>query len=107
MSAMSDRMTAWQCIGCGRIEGPQPCIGVCQDRKVEFVYASELDSTLAELARVRREAEALAVLVRQIAHTTPREGEWEHTYRALQSRARRALEQLGKGAELAEPDGPA
>lgn len=104
---MSDRMTAWQCIGCGRIEGPQSCIGVCQDRKVEFVYASELDSTLAELACVRREAEALAVLVRQIAHTTPREGEWEHTYRALQSRARRALEQLGKRAELAEPDGPA
>ena len=38
---MSNRVKAWQCIGCGKIEAPQTCIGVCQDRKVEFVYASE------------------------------------------------------------------
>jgi hypothetical protein len=92
---MSERMTAWQCIGCGRIEAPQPCIGVCQDRKVEFVYAGEYDDAMAHLARVGAEAEALAVFVRQIAHTTPRAGECEHTYRALQERARRLLERLG------------
>lgn len=91
---MSERMTAWQCIGCGRIEAPQPCIGVCQDRKVEFVYAGDYDEALAELGRVRDRVEALAALVRQIAHTTPRSGEWEHTYRALQERARRLLERL-------------
>ena len=93
---MSERVTAWQCIGCGRIEGPQPCIGVCQDRKVDFVYASEYDKTLAELARVRRDSETLAALVRQIAHTTPRAGEWENTYRALQGRACRILEKLAE-----------
>ena len=38
---MTDRITAWQCIGCGRIDGPQPCVGTCQDRRTEFVYASE------------------------------------------------------------------
>jgi len=27
---MTERMTAWQCIGCGRIEGAQPCVGICQ-----------------------------------------------------------------------------
>jgi len=37
------RMVVWQCIGCGKIEGPQACIGVCQDRKVEMVYASVHD----------------------------------------------------------------
>jgi hypothetical protein len=100
---LSARITAWQCIGCGRIEGPQPCIGVCQDRKVEFVYAPEHDETLAELARVRGEMQALTVLIRQLAHTTPREGEWERTYRALQARARRALESLGVSGGLAEP----
>ena len=98
---MSERVAAWQCIGCGRVEAPQPCIGVCQDRKVEFVYASEHEKTLAELARLRGEVEALTVLVRQIAHTHPRQGECEHTWRALQSRARRALERI------AEPDPPA
>ena len=92
---MSERISAWQCIGCGRVEGPQPFIGVCQDRKVEFVYASEQDRVLADLGRARTETEALAALVRQIAHTTPRNGEWEQTYRALQARARRVLDALG------------
>ena len=94
---MTERMTAWQCIGCGRIEGAQPCVGICQDRKVDFVYAAEHDAVLAQLARARGQAEDLAALVRQIAHTTPREGEWERTYRALQARARQALETLAAG----------
>jgi len=34
--AESEVVEAWQCIGCGRVELPQPCIGVCQDRKVRF-----------------------------------------------------------------------
>lgn len=38
---MNETVKAWQCIGCGEIEAPQTCIGVCQDRKVDFVYASE------------------------------------------------------------------
>ena len=46
---MTERVTAWQCIGCGRIEGAQPCIGVCQDRKTDFVYAGDYDEALAAL----------------------------------------------------------
>ena len=88
---MTERITAWQCIGCGRIEGAQPCVGICQDRRTEFVYASDHDAVLAQLALARGQAEALAALVRQIAHTTPRKDEWERTYRALQARAREAL----------------
>lgn len=105
---MTGRVTAWQCIGCGRIEGAQPCIGICQDRRVDFVYASDHDEALAQLAFMRGQAETLAALVRQLAYTTPHEGEWEHTYRALQARARRALETLAAGAprqDLDKPDG--
>ena len=91
---MTERVTAWQCIGCGRIDGPRTCIGICRDRKVDFVYASEHDGVLAQLALARRQADALATLVRQLAHTTPRGGEWERTYRALQVRALQALEAL-------------
>ena len=29
----AERIVAWQCIGCGRLEGPQPCVGVCQDAR--------------------------------------------------------------------------
>ena len=91
---MTERVTAWQCIGCGRIEGAQPCVGICQDRKTDFVYASDHDEVLAQLARALQRTEALAALVRQLACTTPRKDEWERTYRALQVRARQTLATL-------------
>jgi hypothetical protein len=90
----AQRMTAWQCIGCGRLEGAQPCIGICQDRRMDFVYAAEYDAALAELAALRRHADALAGLVRQLARITPRQGEAERTYLAMQSRAQSLLAAL-------------
>ncbi len=88
---MVDRVTVWQCIGCGRIEASQQCIGLCRDRKMEIVDADEHD---AEVQGLRRQSEALAAVVRQIANTTPRKGECERTWQALQARAREALEAL-------------
>lgn len=88
---MAEHVTAWQCIGCGRIEAPQTCVGICQDRKVAFVYADEHERTLTELKLAHERAAALEALARQIAWSTPRQGEWEHSYRALQAQARRVL----------------
>ena len=87
---MLEFVKAWQCIGCGKIEAPQTCVGVCQDRKVELMYAHE---HLAAMAGAHAQKSALESLVRQIASTTPRDGEWERSYRALQKRARLALAQ--------------
>ena len=81
---MTGHITAWECIGCGRIEGVQPCVGICQDRRVEFVYADEHATVLAQLQR-------MTSLVQQLAWTHPRDGEWEKSFRALQERARRML----------------
>jgi hypothetical protein len=89
---MTERITAWQCIGCGRVEAPQQCVGVCSDRKVELANAADLDEALAQLEQSRRQAERLAAIVRQIAHTTPREGGCIETWRAIQSRALEALQ---------------
>ncbi len=97
---MTERVTAWQCIGCGRIEGAQPCVGICEDRRTDFVYASDHDEVLAQLTLARRRTEVLATVVRQLAHTTPRTGEWERTYRALQARAHRALQALAGGEQF-------
>jgi hypothetical protein len=91
---MTDYVKAWECIGCGKIEAPQTCVGVCQDRKVEFVYASEHDEALEQLARARRQAGALEALARRLAHTNPRGSGWEHSYRAMQAQARAALAEL-------------
>ena len=100
---MTEHVKAWQCIGCGRIEAPQTCIGVCQDRKVEFVYAFEHEEILAQLRLARRRADALEALVRRLAFTTPHEGEWEHSYRALQKQGHRALAGLA-GEDAAKLD---
>ncbi len=81
---MTERMKAWQCIGCGKIDGPQPCVGICQDRKVELVYADRYDQLATRV-------EALETLLRLLAKTTPHDGEWERSYRLLQERARQML----------------
>ena len=47
------------------------------------------------MAATRSQRDAVIVVLRQLGHTTPRAGEWERTYRALQARARHALDQLG------------
>ena len=94
---MTDFVQAWQCIGCGRIEAPQPCIGVCQDRKVRFVYAGEHEEALQRARRAERQADRLKELARQLAFVNPQSGQWERCYRAAQSRARRALARLDVG----------
>jgi hypothetical protein len=86
-----ERIVAWQCIGCGRIEGPQPCVGVCQDRKVTLVPADAYDSALARMRQAEARLAALESLARRMALSTPRNGEWEKSFRALQDEARRAM----------------
>ena len=88
---MSEYIEAWQCIGCGRLEAAQNCIGICEDRKVQFVYAGEHEQMLAELAALRQRMEGFAGFLRRLAWTTPRAGEWEHSYRAMQQEARRLI----------------
>lgn len=92
---MIEVMQAWQCIGCGRIDGPQTCVGICQDRKVELVYAAQYKDMLSEYRTQLVDANALiaklAAQMRPIVNTTPRNAEWERSYRALQKYAREGL----------------
>jgi hypothetical protein len=92
---MTEYVKAWQCIGCGKIEAPQTCIGVCQDRRVEFVYASDHKELLAQLRATRRHALAASAVLRRLASTTPHDREWERSYRAIQEQARRVLTMIG------------
>jgi len=83
-----ERVKAWQCIGCGRIEAPQTCVGVCDFNRIEIVYGFEHEKVL-EAERSR--AAGFEALARRLAAITPRASEWERTYRALQEEARRLL----------------
>lgn len=81
-----DTIVGWQCIGCGRVDAPQPCIGVCQDRKVELVAA-------ADYLQLRERHAAALTLLRRIAHVQPREGQFEAAWKTLQADARGLLAQ--------------
>jgi len=77
-------LKVWQCVGCGRIDHPRPCVGICRDEKAEYVAASDY-------AQAAERIEALEGLLRRIAFTTPRAGEFDAAWRALQGEARRLL----------------
>lgn len=80
---------AWRCIGCGRIESEENCLGICEDRRAEIVDAGAYRDVLAR-------AEAAERLVRQLAHVTPSEGRWKDSWQALQARARALLAETGR-----------
>jgi hypothetical protein len=84
-------ITTWACDFCGRIEAPQPCIGVCIRPETPMVRASEHRAVLEELARTRAELERLAPPLRQLAWSTPRPRHAAEHAHAVQAMARTVL----------------
>ena len=58
---------------------------------------SKPDQYAQLLEQARGQRQALETIVRQLAHATPRPGEWEHSWRALQEDALRVLATLEHG----------
>ncbi|MBS0589735.1 MAG: hypothetical protein JSR65_03755 [Proteobacteria bacterium] len=85
---MSDYIQAWQCIGCGKIEAPQTCIGVCRDRKVYFVGKDEHDAALAEILRLHARLDQAAESLLRFEHAKPHPKQWQRAYEALRDQAR-------------------
>ena len=88
---MNDPIPAWQCIGCGRIEAPQTCIGVCQDKKVFLVTMQDHQEALDAIQQLIGEIDSMQRVLTRIARSTPREGQWEASYLAVQAEARTLL----------------
>jgi hypothetical protein len=81
----------WWCATCGRVEAPQPCIGVCVHTPEDMVAADE-HARAADAARAAHdETIRLERLVRLLATVTPRAGQVERTLSALRAPARSAL----------------
>lgn len=95
---MTDYITAWQCIGCGKLEAPQTCIGVCRDRKVFLVGKDEYDAALAEILRLHAQLDQVSSMLLRFERATPREGQWERAYHALQEQVREVRAVLGADA---------
>jgi len=94
---MTDYILAWQCVGCGKIEAPQPCIGVCRDRKILMVSKDEHDAVAAQLQHARSLVRMAIDMLGRVAHSTPKQGQWERSYRALQEQARASIAALEAG----------
>jgi len=86
---------AWQCIGCGRLEAPANCIGVCEDRKVEIISAWDYAEVVLAFEEANERIAALESLVGRLAHITPHEGAWKDSYVALQVQARKLIAPFG------------
>lgn len=88
---MVETISAWQCIGCGKLDAPRPCVGVCEDRKVDLVRAHDYEVAVAQLQQAQARVAELLALTRLLATTTPTAQHWQRTYLALQRRARALL----------------
>lgn len=82
---MTQYIQAWQCIGCGKIEAPQTCIGVCRDVKVWFIGKDEHEAALADIAQLKAQLEHANSMLLRFEHAKPRKGQWEASWQALQA----------------------
>ena len=80
-------IAAWWCAGCGRMEAPQPCVGVCIRRRDAVTEAGAYQDAVAQAEASRRRARTLAAVVRQAAWATPRDGWWDVSWRSLAGQA--------------------
>jgi hypothetical protein len=86
-----ETVTVWRCQDCGGIDAPQPCIDVYIWDPADWVDLAPYDSEQSRAAVDREVERSLAGLLRRYAFTTPRNGQWEPSWRAFQSRARLAF----------------
>jgi acyl carrier protein phosphodiesterase len=83
---MVEIIDGWRCIGCGKVDAPRPCIGVCTDKRVQLVLAEDYAEAVY---RVEQLEEALAL----IARITPKADKLEASWLALQARAKQLLDE--------------
>jgi hypothetical protein len=86
----AESATTWWCPQCGGIDAPQPCLGICVWRPVEWVNRNEYDRERDRALAARAHENELRDLVRLIATVTPRDGGWERTWSALRTQAGQA-----------------
>jgi hypothetical protein len=85
------QVTAWSCPRCGGLEAPEPCLGICVWRPVEWVSRPAWQDE-KDRVRVEHQTEAaLRRLLRQVAFITPRADQWERGWQPLNSAARETL----------------
>jgi hypothetical protein len=82
----------WWCDRCGGIDAPQPCLGICVWRTVEWAHDSTYEDVRERVLAERRTEQRLRALLRGLACTTPHHGQHERSWRAFAAGAAAALD---------------
>lgn len=82
---------AWGCPKCGRIDAPQPCLGVCIRRPVLMQDASAYRVLTHEADLAAGCDRELSALARLLLHVRPRAGQEERSWAALRAQAQALL----------------
>ena len=87
----AEPVVTWWCDRCGGLDAPQPCLGICVWRGVEWAsYATYVDLRERALAACELER-GLRALLSRITHTRPRPGGHRETWNAYHDEAAKVL----------------
>jgi len=87
----AETVIVWRCQDCGAVDAPQECIDVCIWGPAAWVDADWYEFERSQAVVDREVEQSLAGLLRRFAFATPRDGQWERSWRAFQSQALLAL----------------
>lgn len=83
-----DVIQAWGCPRCGRVDAPQPCLGICTRRPGMVADAAEYREFSEHCERAAADQRELAAFAQLVAGVRPRPGRESVTVEALRARAR-------------------
>lgn len=84
-------ITVWSCSRCGGLDAPQPCLGICLWRPVEWVDQGSYESERSRVLPNLEAADRLRSLIHRLAFVTPRPGAQERSLRAFRAEAERLM----------------
>jgi len=87
----AETVIVWRCQDCGGVDSPKECIDVCIWGPADWVDAASYESERSRAVVDRAVEQSLTGLLRRFVFATPRDGQWERSWRAFQSQARLVL----------------
>jgi hypothetical protein len=96
LDTIAEPAVTWWCDRCGGIDAPQPCLGICVWRTIDWAHHSSYQDTRERILAERQTEQRLRALLRRLACTTPRHGQHERSWRAFGAQAAEALDRPTK-----------
>jgi hypothetical protein len=96
IDTIAEPAVTWWCDRCGGIDAPQPCLGICVWRAIDWAHQSSYQDTRERILAERQNEQRLRALLRRLACTTPHHGQHERSWRAFAAQAAEALDRPTK-----------